>query len=142
LPPSEVSEEEWICRFIVQGKWDDELQQPTPRAFKASDRQLSMFHPAKVAEMGNNLLDLCIERLSRAGEAHLQVKTCVELGRGISEAFDPKIYWRPDKVREPWVRWKEAHVQVESKGGHTAFPASYRSLLAENAKCLRPPDQG
>ena len=68
----QVSEEEWICRFIIPGDWDEELQQPT-RAFRASDRQLSTFHPMTVEEAGSYLQDLCIEYLAGAGEAHLQV---------------------------------------------------------------------
>ena len=141
MPPLEVSREEWICRFIPPGKWDDELQQPTPRAFRASDRQLSGFHPKRVEEAGFTLRDLCIEQLSGAGEAHLQVKSCIVLGQGISDEFNPKVYWRPDKVAKPWERWKDAHAQIESHSGNTGFPTSYRSLLAENTTCLRPPGE-
>ena len=140
MPPSEVSREEWICRFITPGKWDEELHQPTPRAFHASERQLSVFHTKSVEEAGFALRDLCIDRLSGAGEAQLQVKTCIELGQDISDEFSPNVYWRPDKVAEAWERWNEAHGQIESEGGNAAFPTSYRSLLAENAICLRPPD--
>lgn len=141
MPPSEVSKEEWICRFVPVDKWDDELKQPTPQAFKASDRQLSLFHPGRVEEAGDTLRDLCFEQLSGAGEAHIQVKRCIELGKDISTVFNPRVYWRPDKVTKPWKRWKDAHVQIESRGGNAGFPQSYRSLLAENATCLRPPDQ-
>jgi hypothetical protein len=143
LPPSKqsrVSEDEWICRFIVVGEWDEELEQPTPSAFRASDRQLSAFHPKSVEQLGSKLRDLCIERLDGAGEAHLQVEICIELGRCISNEFRPNVYWRPDKVAKPWERWKAAHTQIESQGGNSNFPQSYRSLLAENATCLRPPD--
>lgn len=141
MPPSEVSREDWICRFITPCKWDDELQQPTPRTFRASDRQLSMFRPIRVEEAGYALRDLCIERLSGAGEAHLQVETCIELGQGISDEFNPLVYWQPDKVGESWERWKDAHAQIESQGGKAGFPTLYRSLLAENASRLRPPDE-
>ena len=140
MPPSEVSKKEWICRIIPQGKWDEELKQPTPRAFKASNRQLSVFHPKRVEEGGFTLRDLCLDRLSGAGEAHLQVETCIELGQGISGEFNPRVYWRPNKVAKQWERWKDAHAQIESPGGNAGFPTSYRSLLAENATCLRPPD--
>lgn len=140
MKPLEVSDEEWICRFIVPGEWDDELQQPTPRAFRASARELSTFHPEKVAQLGYRLRQLCIKQLDGAGEAHLQVKTCIELGKDISREFSPKVYWRPEKVAEAWLRWQDAHVQIESEGGNGGFPTSYRSLLAENATCLRPPD--
>lgn len=141
MPPSKVSEEEWICRFITPDKWDDELQQPTPRAFRASDHELSVFHPKKVEEAGYSLRDLCIEQLSGAGEAHLQVEACVNLDPPISAEFNPKVYWRPDKVADPWKLWQEAHAQIESRGGNSGFPPSYRSLLAENATCLRAPDK-
>lgn len=142
MSPSPVSDEEWICRFIVpsEGTWDDHLQQPTPEAFRASNRELSTFSPSKVNQLGNELKDLCIDRLQGAGEAHLQVATCIKLGKGISDAFDPEVYWRPEKVAPAWLRWQEAHVQIESKGGNAKFPITYRSLLAENASCLRPPD--
>ena len=140
MPPLEVSKEGWICRFIALGQWDDKFQQPIPSAFRASDHQLSAFHTKRVEEAGVTLRDLCIEQLSGAGEAHLQVETCIELGQGISAAFHPKVYWRPEKVAEPWERWKDAHVQIESQGGDAGFPTSYRSLLAENATCIRPPD--
>ena len=141
MPPSEVSREEWICRFITPGTWDDEHQQPTPRAFKASDRQLSVFHPQRVEDNGYSLQELCIDQLSGAGEAHLQVKTCIELGQNISNEFKPNVYWRPCQAASPWVLWKDAHAQIESEGGNADFPASYRSLLAENAICFRPPDE-
>ncbi len=85
--------------------------------------------------------DLCIEELSGMGEAYLQVKACIELDQPISDSFNPKIYWRPDKVAMPWERWKDAHAQIESKGGNACFPISYRSLLVENAACLRSPDR-
>ena len=140
MPPSEVSSEEWTCRFIAPGKWDDELQQPTPQAFRASDRHLSMFHPKRVEDVGSDLRDLCIGSLIGAGEAHLQVETCIRLGAGISQVFKPMVYWRPDTVAEDWLLWKDAHAQIESPGGKPGFPTSYRSLLAENATCLRPPD--
>ncbi len=139
MTPSEVSKEDWICRFITVDNWDHELQQPTPRAFRASDRQLSVFHTKRVEETGDTLQDLCIEQLIGAGEAHLKVSDCIELGQGISDQFDPQVYWRPEKTREPWERWKEAHAQIESSGGNAGFPTSYRSLLAENATRLGPP---
>ena len=140
MPPSELSREDWICRFIIQGKWDDELQRPTPRAFRASDCHLSVFHPNRVKDTGDTMQHLCIERLSGAGEAHLQVETCITLGQGISDEFNPKVRWRPDKVGEAWEQWENAHAQIESIGGNAGFPTSYRALLAENATCLRPPD--
>ena len=141
MPPSKVSEEEWICRFISQGKWDEELQQPTPRAFRASDRELSVFNPKRVEQIGGTIRDLCIEQLGGAGEAYLQVQTCIDLGKGISAPFNPKVYWRPDKVADPWKLWQEAHAQIESQGGNGGIPPSYRSLLAENVTCLRAPDK-
>jgi hypothetical protein len=140
VQPSEVSEEEWICRFIEQGEWDDNLKQPTPGAFRASGRELSSFHVKTVQSLGSELKDLCIDRLESAGEACLQVKACIELCKGISPVFDPKVYWRPEKVAPAWQRWKEAHVQIESERGNASFPMTYRSLLAENASHLRPPN--
>ncbi len=140
MPPSEVSREDWICRFITPGKWDDDLQQPTPQAFMASDRHLSVFHPNRVIDAGDTLQNLCIAQLSGAGEAHLQVETCIRLGQGISDEFNPKVHWRPDKVGAEWEQWKDAHAHIESSAGNSVFPTSYRSLLAENATCLRPPD--
>ena len=141
MPPSKVSEDEWLCRFLTKdGDWDDEKNEPTPSAFKASRRELSLFHPETVAGIGSSLRDLCFDRLKGAGEAHLQVKTCIELGRGISKQFDPKVYWRPDKVAQPWQCWKDAHVQIESKEGNADFPLTYRMRLATNATCLRPPE--
>lgn len=142
MPPLEVSEEEWICRFILPDEWDYEFQQPIPRAFKASDRQLSAFHTKQVEDAGFTLQDLCIHQLSGSGEAYLKVKDCIELGQGISPQFDPKVYWRPEKVAQSHQRWKDAHVQIESQGGNATFPKSYRSLLAENSICPRPPDRG
>ena len=141
MPPSQVSEEEWICRFILSCEWNDELQQPEPSAFKASRRELSVFHPKKVEQLGFTLRALCIERLVGAGEAYLQVKTCVECGQNISNEFDPKVFWRPDRVDERWKSWRDAHVQIQSEGGDRDFPITYRILLAENATCLRPPDE-
>lgn len=135
-----MSRDNWICRFITPDKWDDELQQPTPHAFRASNRNLSVFHPKTVEDAGSELRDLCIGILIGAGEAHLQVETCISLGAAISDKFNPLVYWRPDKVGEDWVRWRDAHAQIESLGGNAGFPRSYRSLLAENATCLRPPD--
>ena len=141
MPPSQVSEEEWICRFILLCEWNEELQQPYPSAFRASRRELSMFHPNKVEQLGFTLRALCIKRLAGAGEAHLQVKKCLEIGQNISDEFDPKVYWRPERVDDKWKCWKEAHVQIESQGGNRNFPIKYRSLLAENATCLRPSEE-
>ncbi len=135
MTPSEVSRDNRICRFITADNWDDVLQQPTPRAFRASDRQLSVFHVQRVQETGDSLQDLCIEQLSGAGEAHLSVSDCIELGQGISDRFDPRVYWRPEKTSELWERWKDIHSQIESSGGNAGFPVSYRSILAETATC-------
>lgn len=136
----EVPEEDWICRFVAPEEWDDELREPSPSAFRASDRQLSVFHRQRVEDSGDTLQDLCIQQLSGFGEAHLTVAACIELGQGISQQFDPKVYWRPDYVQEEWARWKEAHAQVESSGGDRGFPRSYRVLLARNALCPRFPE--
>ena len=84
--------------------------------------------------------DLCVDGLNGAGEAYLQVKTCIELGGDISDEFKPKVFWRPDKITKAWKQWRDAHAQIESEGGNTGFPASYRALLAERATCLRSPD--
>ena len=137
-----MSDEEWLCRFLIldDGDWDEEKNEPTPSAFKASRRELSLYHPQKVDELGSSLRDLCFDRLEGAGEAHLQVKTCIELGQCITTPFNPQVYWRPGKVSEPWERWKDAHVQIESPKGNPKFTFKYRSLLAANATCLRPPD--
>ena len=140
MTPSEVSNEEWICRFIPSDEWDEEKQQPTPRTFRASNRELSVFHRNKVEETGSLLRDLCVDGLSGAGEAYIQTKQSIELGQDISDGFSPKVYWRPDKVKKLWLKWQAAHAHIESQGGNGGFPASYRSLLAENVVCLRPPD--
>lgn len=136
----EVPEEDWICRFVAPEESNDELQEPSPSAFRASDRQLSLFHRQRVEDSGGTLQDLFIQQLSGFGEAHLTVAACIELGQGISQQFDPKVYWRPDHVQEEWARWKEAHAQVESSGGDRGFPRSYRVLLARNALCPRFPE--
>ena len=138
MPPSTVSRDEWICRFILPDEWDEDKQRPTPGAFRASDRQLSVFHQQRVLDAKYSMRDLCIDRLTGAGEAHLQVDTYIELGQGISSQFDPKVYWRPNLVDDPWKTWANAHAQVESQGGNADFPTSYRSLLAENATCVKP----
>ena len=135
----EVPDEDWICRFVAPEEWDDVLQEPSPSAFRASDRQLSVFHRQRVEDSGDALQDLCVQQLSGFGEAHLTAATCIELGQGISDQFAPKVYWRPDHVQEAWSRWKEAHAQVESSGGDRGFPRSYRVLLARNALCPRFP---
>ncbi|MCY3545131.1 MAG: hypothetical protein OXH22_14005 [Chloroflexi bacterium] len=141
MPPSKVSEDEWLCRFLVEGDWDEDKQRPTPGAFRASDRQLSLYHPETIVGLGSSLRGLCFDRLEGAGEAHLQVGKCIELSQGISDEFQPQVYWRPDKVPDPWLQWKDAHVQIESLEGNSSFPRSYRALLADNATCLRPPDE-
>lgn len=140
MPPSEVPEDDWICRFVAPDEWDDELKEPTPAAFRASNRQLSVFHRQRVEDAGHTLRDLCIGQLSSLGEAHLRVAVCIELGRGISDQFDPKMYWRPDHVHETWERWKDSHAQIESSGGDRSFPRTYRVLLARNATCPHLPE--
>ena len=135
----EVQVSDWICRFIAPDQWDETLEGPTPDAFRASNRELSMYHVQKVFDMGDKLVDLCIESLSGYGEAHLQAGQCVELGEGISDPFSPAVYWRSDKVKKPWKEWKHAHIQIESEGGHSSFPQTYRVLLARNARCPRLP---
>ena len=138
--PSEVPGHDWICHFISPDEWDDTLQEAIPKAFLASDRQLSVFHRCRVESMGDKLSDLCIESLAGFGEAHLRVDKCITLGQNISDVFSPRVYWRPDKVSEPWRRWKEAHAQIESLGGKASFPQTYRVLLARNATYPRLPD--
>ena len=124
------------------GEWDEDKRMPTPRAFRASDRQLSVFHVNRVRNAGNDLRDLCIDSLAGAGEAHLLVESCLVLAQGISPQFAPRVYWRPELVGDPWKHWADAHAQIESERGHADFPTSYRALLAENAVCPRPPEMG
>lgn len=141
MPPSEVSEDEWLCRFIEKGYWDEDKQRLIPGAFRASDRQLSLYHSETIVGLGSSLRDLCFDRLKGAGEAHLQVGKCIELSQGISDEFGTQVFWRPEKVAEAWLQWKDAHAQIESLEGNTGFPRSYRALLADNATCIRLPDE-
>ena len=140
MTPSEVPKGDWICHFFASEEWNDALMQPFPSAFRASDRELSVFHCKKVEEMGHKLSDLCIERLCGFGEAHLTARMCIDFGSKISDQFKPNVYWRPEKVSKPWERWKDAHAQIESPGGNASFPQRYRVLLAQNADCPRLPD--
>ena len=141
MQPLEVPDCDWICRFIAPNEWNDELQEPIPTAFLASDRQLSVFHHRQSVEsIGDTLRNLCIESLSGYGEAHLQVSMCISLGQGISDQFNSRVFWQPDKVLKPWEKWRDAHAQIESLAGNTSFPRRYRVLLARNAVCPRFPD--
>ena len=140
MPQSQISDEEVICRFVTLEDWDEERQEPSPNAFNASEREMSAYHPGKVEELGDTLRDLCFERFEGAGEAHLQVGKCIELGQDISDQFNPNVYWRPDKVTDPWEHWRDAHAQIESEGGNKKFPLTYRTRLVRNSMCVRPPD--
>ena len=138
MTPSEVSKTDWVCRFIPKDQWDEEKQEPMPSVFKASKRQLSVFHSKSIKDADDNLRSLCFGRFEEAGEAHFPVMRYIELAKGLSPVFDPNVYWRPEQVEPEWEQWAYAHVHVESTKGNSDFPTSYRSLLAQNAVCMRP----
>lgn len=116
------------------------VDRPNPVAFKASNRQLSVIHVDRVEQDGGNLQDLCINAWSGAGEAHLRVVDCMEAANDCdSPVFDPRVYWRPELVHSDWAKWKDAHVQVESKEGKSDFPITYRVALVTRCKPVRRP---
>lgn len=135
----EVPLDDWLCRFVRPGEWDNNYR-PLPVAFKASgDRQLSLFHIERVRSKRSDLEDLCIGSLVGAGQAHVTRRICVDAGLGISPQFEPEVYWRPDKVKQDWEPWSDAHAQVESDGGDGNFPITYRLRMAERATPVKPP---
>ena len=138
MTPSEVSKTDSVCRFIPKDEWDEDRDEPMPSVFKASNRQLSVFHQTKITDAGDSLRDLCFGRLDGAGEAHFQVAKYLELAQGISPKFEPNVCWRPDAVEKEWSQWDYAHAHVEATGGDKDFPRTYRCLLAQNADCLPP----
>ena len=130
---------DWLCRFVRYNDWNFEESRPWPTAFRASDRQLSVFHVERVEQCGCALQDLCINSLAGAGEAHLRAEDYITAGRDISPQFNPKVYWRPESVGADWGAWRDAHAQVESEHGNAKFPQTYRVALALSATPVRPP---
>lgn len=135
---SEVALDDWLCRFVRPGEWDDN-NRPLPVAFKASDHELSLFHIERVRSKHSDLEGLCIGSLAGAGQAHVTRRICVDAALDISPQFKPEVYWRPDKVGQDWEPWSDAHVQVESDGGNDSFPITYRLRLSERATPVKPP---
>ena len=137
-----VPNEDWVWRFVRYDDWNFQEDRPAYTAFSASDRQLSVFHVEKVEQSNSNLQDLCMNSLSGAGEAHLRVDQYMSATNATnSPDFDPIVYWRPELVGTDWVKWANAHAQVESEQGRRNFPQSYRVALALLATRLRPPTQ-
>lgn len=135
-----VPTEDWVCRFVDEGDWNYLEGRPLHSAFRASNHQLSMWHNERVERTGCVLEDLCIAGLTGVGEAHLQVKDCVEAAEDTdSPVFKPEVYWRPEGAGPEWVQWGNAHIQVESQQGNSSFPQTYRVALALRATPVRPP---
>ena len=142
----DVPDEDWLCRFVEQDRWNSQAKEPFPTAFSASDRKLSVFHVQRVVESGSALEHLCIERLDGAGQAQLRAADFVEAVAEVdvpanqtTPVFNPSVVWRPEEIQRAWLQWAEAHAHVESEQGNSNFPFTYRVALVKRSRFLRPP---
>ena len=134
-----------VCRFIRPDCWDDDDQRPTPEAFKASDRTLSVFHISRVTSNGDALRSLCFGTLEGAGEAILTADHFRKFAEEVIRIHSPlnfvvpTVVWRPEDVHSDWVKWKDAHANVETSSGKREFPDRYREILAERCTVTQAP---
>ena len=132
--------EDSLCRFLDPDLWNPEDNRPTYMAFRASQRQLSLWHKATIERAGDELDDLCFGALDGFGHGLLTPSDCIEAAKHTaSPTFGPNVYWRPSAAEEAWNRWRDAHVQVESTSGDQSFPKSYRLELALRCQVVKPP---
>lgn len=139
-PELTVPNDDWVCRLVKGSDWNFQEGRPLHTAFRASNHRLSMWHVDRVEQTGCVLETLCLAGWAGAGEAHLQVKDCVDAAEDTdSPVFKPAVYWRPDSAGPNWSQWRDAHVQVESEQGNHSFPHTYRVALALRSTPARPP---
>lgn len=135
-----VPSEDTLCRFIDPAHWSYDDNRPAYTAFRASQRRLSTWHCDRVTQSGSALKDLCFDSLEGFGEALLKTLDFLQAAEKInSPVFQPTAVWRPEKVKEPWLLWQDAHVNVEAKAGPSGFPKDYRLLLAKKCEVSRRP---
>lgn len=131
-----------LCRFVPWDKWDMDQNLPMASAFRASNRQLSVWEPEAIEDAGDSLTDLCIDGLSGAGHAMLRAEEFIKLGGGAPNIdFSPSVVWRPHHVRDQWAKWAVAHAQVETDRGDKGFPQTYRMLLAQTCRIIKQPER-
>lgn len=143
VPPEDI-----LCRFIDPKDWSDDDQRPALSAFKSSrdkhtrTNKLSLWHQDRIVNNGSQIRDLCIDLLAGFGEALITTRDILDSAKDLrSPVFKPQVLWRPDEVVQPWVDWKDAHVNVESEQPSSGFPDDFRLLLAERCYVSRPPDR-
>jgi hypothetical protein len=135
-----VPSEDTLCRFIDPACWFPDENRPTASAFRASDRKLSTWHKDRVAQNGSALENLCLDYLEGFGEALLKTLDFLQAAEETkSPVFKPIAVWRPEEVKEPWSRWRDCHVNIESPAGPRGFPLDYRLLLAKKCEVSRRP---
>ena len=129
-----------LCRFVDPKYWFADEDRPAASAFRASKHKLSTWHCDGVAQQNSSLEDLCIDKLEKFGQAILTVRDYIEAAEQTpSPEFRPIAVWRPEEAPEPWVAWRDAHVNVEAEAGNPSFPKTYRELLAKRCEVPRPP---
>ena len=140
-----VPSHDWLCRLVKTTDWNFEAGRPSPTAFRASSRRLSLWHVEQIEREGCTVQDLCINAWLGAGEAHLQARDFIDAAKDSqSPVFSPRVFWRPDSTHPDWAAWRSAHVEVESEAGRESFPQPYRVALVLRAdpERLRPPTAG
>ncbi len=130
-----------LCRFVPWDLWDWDQNVPMSSAFRASDRQLSVWQPHIVESAGDDIGELCLGNLVGSGHVLLTAQEFVELARGApSEVAVPKVVWRPNHVHPLWTKWAAAHAQVETDSGDKGFARTYRLLLAQTCRIAKKPE--
>lgn len=139
-----VPGDEWLCRFIEDDDdhWNPIEAAPTPNAFKESGSVISTWSRERVQNLGDELGDLAIDRFTGAGQALMTAEDYVKAADD-AKLQNPNIQttievnWRPDEVRDLWLKWQEAHAQAE--GSTSRLRTTYLVALVERCRETLPP---
>ena len=155
-----VSDDDALCRFFPRHLMDENDGLPSPDAFRASNRELSVYHVGQV-EKSSSLVALCFGTLTGNGEAVLTAGEFKEVAQRVLDRPErpkgakddltglmyrpanfpvPEVVWRPNRVSAGREAWRDAHVHVETTSGNEKFPLGYRATLAMECRVLRLPD--
>lgn len=136
-----VPQKDTLCRLIDPGHWSHDDDRPSYIAFSASRKKLSTWHRERVTQNHSTLEDLCFDSLEGFGEAELSTQEfTLAANESRSPDFQTEAVWRPEEVEPPWLRWQNAHVNIESQVGNSSFPKDYRLLLAMRCAVTRRPN--
>ena len=129
-----VPNDEIVCHFIEESDWSEVLKAPKAKSLKQKD--MSVWHPGRLAAQGATLDDLRFREFTGAGKLMLTPDDYFAIAEKVASKtgtpFELQAEWRPEDefVGPDWRAWRNAHAQVEMLDQSIKhFPQEFRALV-------------